>query len=149
MNAPTETLEPPSPADLRELQRLADQFLRLQAGEPEQTELRVVAVIGEGAGLRVVEVERDTRAGYVIGRRLLFFSSVAQLRQSLDERIAWRRADAAFVATHMSTPGFFAGITHDWVPPRYFGVMFAAEREALRARICRTAATGSTSLATR
>jgi hypothetical protein len=117
------------------LQTLARLFARPLPPAKSVIALRVVLVPGTTNPWRLVEnwqsFERHRR-------RMLCFRSLERIRRSLEEYRAWQRADEQFVANHMSTPGGFPGVTADWVPSKDFEIVFAAQREAVRAQICLT-----------
>jgi hypothetical protein len=69
---------------------------------------------------------------------MLCFDSFEQIRRSIDERLAWQRADAQFVADHMSTSDGFPGVTADWVHTKDFESIFMPSRDAMRKEICTT-----------
>ena len=125
--------------ELRVLHALAVRYREIRpAGEPA-TELRAAYVHGERLPWRLIET-RESGRGARARRWMLCFESCDELRHCLDERLAWCRADGAFVAMHASAVSGFPGVSADWVPSKDFADVFAAERESLRARICRTAA---------
>jgi hypothetical protein len=97
--------------------------------------LQVVFVAGTASAWRLIETVRST-----IGRqrRMLCFDSLDQIRRSLDERLAWQRADEQFVARHMATPGGFPGVTGDWVHSKDFDLIFGPRRAAIRKEMCAT-----------
>jgi hypothetical protein len=120
---------------LRRLQTLARLFVRPQPPAKSVIALRVVLVPGTANPWRLVE---NWQSFDRHRKRMLCFRSVEQVGQSLEEYGAWQRADELFVANHMSTPGGFPGVTADWVPSKDFDIVFAKQRDAMRAQICRT-----------
>jgi hypothetical protein len=117
------------------LQTLAGAFSRLLPAVQSVITLQVVFVAGTACAWRLIETVRST-----IGRqrRMLCFDSLDQIRRSIDERLAWQRADEQFVASHMATPGGFPGVTADWVHSKDFDLIFGPSRDAIRKEMCAT-----------
>jgi hypothetical protein len=97
--------------------------------------LQAVFVAGTANPWRLVETVRST-GGH--RRRMLCFDSVDGIRRSVEEHLAWQRADEQFVARHMTTPGAFPGVTADWVHSRDFDLIFGEQRDAIRQETCTT-----------
>jgi hypothetical protein len=120
---------------IAELQKLAAAFWQPQPATQSVLTLQVVFVFGTASAWRLVETARST-----IGRRkrMLCFDSFEQIRRSIDERLAWQRADAQFVSDHMPTSHGFQGVTADWVHSKDFESVFMPSRDAMRKEICTT-----------
>jgi len=118
-----------------ELQKLAAAFWQPLPATRSVLTLQVVVVSGTASAWRLIEIARSA-----IGRRkrMLCFDSFEQIRRSLDERLVWQRADAQFVADHMSTSDDFPGVTADWVHSKDFELIFLPTRDAMRKGICAT-----------
>jgi hypothetical protein len=118
-----------------QLQTLARTFSRPLPPVQSVITLQVVFVAGTASAWRLVETVRST-----IGRRrrMLCFDSLDQIQCSVDERLAWQRADEQFVARHMATPGGFPGVTADWVHSNDFDLIFGPSRDAIRQEVCAT-----------
>jgi len=118
-----------------ELQTLARRFSRPVPAVQSVITIQVVFVAGTASPWRLIETTRST-----VGRRrhMLCFDSLEQIRRSVDERLAWQRADEQFVARHMATPDGFPGVTADWVPSKDFDSIFRASRDAIRKEMCAT-----------
>jgi hypothetical protein len=97
--------------------------------------IQVVFVAGAASAWRLIETTRST-----VGRRrrMLCFDSLEQIRRSVDEHLAWQRADEQFVARHMATPGGFPGVTADWVHSKDFDLIFQPSRDAIHKAMCPT-----------
>src|ERR1700716_932242 len=96
---------------------------------------QVVFVAGAASPWRLIDPTRSTAGRR---RRMLCFDSLEQIRRSVDERLAWQRADEQFVARHMATPGGFPGVTADWVHSKDFDLIFWRSRDAIRKEMCAT-----------
>jgi hypothetical protein len=120
---------------LAELQTLAGAFSRSLPTERSVNTLQVVFVAGTASAWRLIETARSA-----IGRRrrMLCFHSPDQIRRSVEERLAWQRADERFVAKHMATPGGLPGVTADWVHSKDFDLIFGPSRDAIRRELCAT-----------
>jgi hypothetical protein len=96
---------------------------------------QMVFVAGTASPWRLIETTRST-----VGRRrrMLCFDSLEQIRRSVDERLAWQRADEPFVARHMATPDGFPGVSADWVHSKDFDSIFRPSWDALRKEVCAT-----------
>jgi hypothetical protein len=118
-----------------ELQTLAGAFSRSLPTERSVITLQVVFVAGTASAWRLIETARSA-----IGRRrrMLCFDSPDQIRRSVEERLAWQRADERFVAKHMATPGGLPGVTADWVHSKDFDLIFGPSRDAIRRELCAT-----------
>lgn len=118
-----------------ELQALARRFSQPLPAAQSVITIQVVLVAGTANPWRLIETTRST-----VGRRrrMLCFDSLEQLRRSIDERLAWQRADEQFVARHMATPGGFPGVTEDWVHSKDFDLVFRPSRDAIRKEMCAT-----------
>ncbi|MDB6013458.1 MAG: hypothetical protein JWL65_5708 [Gammaproteobacteria bacterium] len=120
---------------LTQLRTMADKFSsRLPPAQSLMT-LQVVFVAGTANPWRLVETVRSTTGPR---RRMLCFDSLHRIWRCVEERLAWQRADEQFVATHMTTPGGFPGVTADWVPSRDFDLIFGPQRDAIRHETCTT-----------
>jgi hypothetical protein len=122
---------------ISELQELAAAFRQRLPGTQSVLTLQVLFVSGAAGAWRLIEIARsriDHR------KRMLCFDSFEQIRRAVDERLAWQRADAEFVAEHMSTPSSdgFPGVTADWVPSKDFEWIFLPSRDAMRKQTCST-----------
>jgi hypothetical protein len=117
------------------LQTLADTLSRPLPPAQSVITLRVVFVAGTASPWRLVETIRSTTGHR---RRMLCFDSLDRIRRSVEERLAWQRADEQFVARHMATPGGFPGVTADWVHSNDFDLVFGPRRDAIRKEICAT-----------
>jgi hypothetical protein len=117
------------------LQTLAGAFSRPLPAVKSVITLQVVFVAGTACAWRLIETVRST-----IGRqrRMLCFDSLDKIRRSVDERLAWQRADEQFVARHMATPGGFPGVTTDWVHSKDFDLIFGPSRDAVHEEMCAT-----------
>ena len=93
-------------------------------------------VVGAAHPWRLVESERSS--GRPRRTRMLCFRSLDEIRNALEERVAWATADEQFRATHMQTPAGVPGVTGDWVPSKDFDLVFATSRRLLREQICTT-----------
>jgi hypothetical protein len=93
-----------------ELQTLARGVSQPLPAAQSAITIQVVFVAGTASAWRLIETTRST-----VGRRrrMLCFDSLEQIRRSVDERLAWQRADEQFVARHMATPDGFPGVTTD------------------------------------
>ena len=122
-------------SELAQLQTLAGALTRLLPAAQSVVTLQVVFVASTACAWRLIETVRST-----IGRkrRMLCFDSLEQIRRSIDERLAWQRADEQFVAGHMATPGGFPGVTADWVHSKDFDLIFGPSREAIHEEMCAT-----------
>ena len=118
-----------------ELQTLARRFSQPLPTAQSVITIQVVFVAGTASAWRLIETTRST-----VGRRrrMLCFDSLEQIRRSIDERLAWQRADERFVARHMATPGGFPSVTADWVHSRDFDAIFRPPRDAIRKEMCAT-----------
>jgi hypothetical protein len=116
------------PNQVARLQRLAGAFSRPLPAVQSVITLQVVFVADTASAWRLIETVRST-----IGRkrRMLCFDSLEQIRRSIDERLAWQRADEQFVARHMATPGGLPGVTADWVHSKDFDLIFGPSRDAI------------------
>ena len=116
-----------------ELQTRARRFSQpaVQAG----ITMQVVFVAGTASAWRLIETTRYTGGRR---RRMLCFDSLEQIRRSVDERLAWQRADEQFVAKHIATPDGFPGVTADWVHSKDFDLIFRPSRDAIRKEMCAT-----------
>lgn len=121
--------------DIAELQTLASAFSRSLATERSVITLQVVFVTGTASAWRLIET---ARAAIGRRRRMLCFHSLDEIRRSIEERLAWQRADERFVAKHMATPGGLPGVTADWVHSTDFDLIFGPSREAIRKELCVT-----------
>ena len=99
--------------------------------------LRIAVVVGDALPWRIVESIAPMRPG-TYRRKMSYFRTAEEARQSVLERIEWRLADSRFVRQHMNTPGDFPGITTDLVPQHLFDVMFGEVRAKMRSAICTT-----------
>jgi len=119
------------------LQELAAAFRQPLPGTRSVLTLQVLLVCGAAGAWRLIEIARSR-----IDRRkqMLCFDSFEQIRRAVDERLAWQRADAAFVAEHMSTSSSdgFPGLTADWVHSKDFEWIFLPSRDAMRKQTCTT-----------
>src|SRR6266850_602901 len=106
-----------------ELQTLARRFSQPMSVAQSVVTIQVVFVAGTASAWRLIETTRST-----VGRRrrMLCFDSLEQIRRSVDERLAWQRADEQFVARHMATPDGFPSVTADWVHSKDFDLIFSA-----------------------
>jgi hypothetical protein len=86
---------------------------------------------------RLVETERST-SGRLRRKRMLYFRSLDEILNAVEERLAWATADEQFRANHMATTAGLPGVTGDWVPSKDFDLIFATTRALLRAGICTT-----------
>jgi hypothetical protein len=122
------------PNEVAQLQTLAGTFSRPLPALQSVIRLQVFFVAGTASAWRLIETVRST-----IGRqrRMLCFDSLDEIRRSVDERLAWQRADEEFVARHMRTPGGFA-VTADWVHSKDFDLIFGPCRDAIRKEMCTT-----------
>jgi hypothetical protein len=120
---------------IAELQKLAAAFRQPLPATRSVLTLQVVFVSGTASAWRLIEIARSA-----IGRRkrMLYFDSFEQIRRSMDERLAWQREDAQFVADHLSTLDGFPGVTADWVHSKDFESIFMPSRDAMRREICAT-----------
>jgi hypothetical protein len=118
-----------------ELQTRAHRFSQPLPAVQAVITIQVVFVAGTASPWRLIETTRSTG-----GRRrcMLCFDSLEQIRSSVDERLAWQRADAQFFAAHMATPDGFPGVTADWVHSRDFESIFRPSRDAIRKEMCAT-----------
>src|ERR1700730_15901513 len=118
-----------------ELQTRARRFSRPLPAVQSVITIQVVFVAGTASPWRLIETTRST-----VGRRrrMLCFDSLDQIRRSIDERLAWQRADEQFVARHMATPGGSPGVTADWVHSKDFDLIFGPSREAIHEEMCAT-----------
>ncbi len=118
-----------------ELQTLARRFSQPLPTVQSVITIQVVFVAGTASAWRLIETTRST-----VGRRrrMLCFDSLEQIRRSIDERLAWQRADEQFVASHMATSGGLAGVTADWVHSKDFESIFWRSRDAIRKEMCAT-----------
>jgi hypothetical protein len=118
-----------------ELQTLARGFSRPLPAVQAVITIQAVFVTGTASAWRLIETTQST-----VGRRrrMLCFDSLEQIRRSVDERLAWQRADEQFVARHMATPGGLPGVTADWVHSKDFDLIFRPSRDAIRKEICAT-----------
>ena len=118
-----------------ELQSLARRFSQPLPVAQSVVTIQVVFVAGMASPWRLIETTRST-----VGRqrRMLCFDLLEELRRSVDERLAWQRADQQFVARHMTTPDGNPGITGDWVHSKDFDLIFGSSRNAIRKEMCAT-----------
>ncbi len=118
-----------------ELQTLARRFSQPLPVAQSVVTIQVVFVAGAASPWRLIETTRST-----VGRRrrMLCFDSLEQIRRSVDERLAWQRADEQFVARHMATPDGFPSVTADWVHSKDFDLIFRPARDAIRKEMCAT-----------
>ena len=118
-----------------EIQTLARGFSQPLPAVQAVITIQVAFVAGTANAWRLIETTRST-----VGRRrrMLCFDSLEQIQRSVDERLAWQRADEQFVARHMATPGGFPGVTADWVDSKHFDGIFWPSREAIRKEMCAT-----------
>ena len=118
-----------------ELQTLARRFSQPLPTAQSVIMIQVVFVAGTASAWRLIETTRST-----VGRRrrMLCFDSLEQIRRSIDERLAWQRADEQFVASHMATSGGLPGVTADWVHSKDFDSIFWPSRDAIRKEMCAT-----------
>ena len=118
-----------------ELQTLARRFSQPLPVAQSVVTIQVVFVAGAASPWRLIETTRST-----VGRRrrMLCFDSLEQIRRSVDERLAWQRADEQFLARHMATPDGFPSVTADWVHSRDFESIFRPSRDAIRKEMCAT-----------
>ena len=118
-----------------ELQTLARRFSQPLPTAQSVIMIQVVFVAGTASAWRLIETTRST-----VGRRrrMLCFDSLEQIRRSIDERLAWQRADEQFVASHMETSGGLPGVTADWVHSKDFDSIFRRSRDAIRKEMCAT-----------
>jgi len=118
-----------------ELQTLARRFSQPLPTAQSVITIQVVFVAGTASAWRLIETTRST-----VGRRrrMLCFDSLEQIRRSIDERLAWQRADEQFVASHMATSGGLPGVTADWVHSEDFDSIFWPSRDAIRKETCAT-----------
>jgi len=126
-----------------ELQTRARRFSQPPPAVQAVITMQVVFVAGTASAWRLIETTRST-----VGRRrrMLYFDSLEQIQRSVDERLAWQRADEQFVARHMATPGGFPGVTADWVHSKDFDAIFRPGREAIRKEMCATSPKHSVAL---
>lgn len=122
---------------ISELQELAAAFRQPLPGTHCVLALQVLFVSGAAGAWRLIEIARsrtDRR------KRMLCFDSFEQIRRAVEERLAWQRADAEFVAEHMSTSSSdgFPGVTADWVHSKDFDWIFQPSRDAMRKQTCTT-----------
>jgi hypothetical protein len=96
---------------------------------------RVLLVVGGRNPWRLLETTFGA-AGQA--SRMLCFRTMERLHSAIEERYAWLQADAAFVATHMTTPGGFPGVTADWTHSSDFDLVFGPQRRDLRQDMCIT-----------
>jgi hypothetical protein len=118
-----------------ELQTRARRFSQPLPAVQSVITIQVVFVAGTASPWRLIETTRSTGGRR---RRMLCFDSLEQIRRSVDERLAWQRADEQFVAAHMATPDGFPGVTADWVHSRDFESIFRPSRDAIRKEMCAT-----------
>ena len=118
-----------------ELQTLARRLSQPLPAVQSVITIQVVFVAGTVSAWRLIETTQST-----VGRRrrMLCFDSLEEIRRSLDERLAWQRADEQFVVRHMATPGGFPGVTADWVHSKDFALIFRPSRDAIRKDMCAT-----------
>jgi hypothetical protein len=119
-----------------QLQTLAGALSRPLQPVQSAITLQVVFVAGTASPWRLVESVRSITGRR---RRMLCFDSLDRIRRSVEERLAWQRADEQFVARHMATPGGFPGVTADWVHSNDFDLILGPRRDAIRKEICATA----------
>jgi hypothetical protein len=120
---------------LRRLQALAGTFSRRLLPENSVATLQVFLIVGTARPWRLME---NWGSAARHPRRMLCFASLERIWLSVEEHLNWGKADEAFVARHMATPGDFPGVTADWVHTKDFERVFSPQREAIRARICLT-----------
>jgi hypothetical protein len=118
-----------------ELQALARRFSQSLPAVHSLITIQVVFVAGTASPWRLIETTRSTAGRQ---RRMLCFDSLEQIRRSVDERLAWQRADEQFVARHMATPDGFPGVTADWVHSKDFDLLFRPSRDAIRKEMSAT-----------
>jgi hypothetical protein len=122
---------------ITELQELAAAFWQPLPASQSVLTLQVVFVCGAAGAWRLIEIARSR-----MDRRkcMLCFDSFELIRRAVYERLAWQRADAKFVADHMSTSTSdgFPGVTADWVPSKDFEWIFRSSRNAMRNETCTT-----------
>jgi len=126
-----------------DLQKIASAFSPALPAAHTVT-LQVVLVAGAKHAWRLVETVRSS--GGRPRRHMLCFDSVEQIQRAIDGYLAWQRADERFVATHMATPGDFAGVTTDWVPSTQFELFFGSVRDSIRSDLRPTSAQCTVSL---
>jgi hypothetical protein len=120
---------------IAQLQKLAAAFSQPLPATRSVLTLQVVFVSGTTNAWRLIEI---VRSGIGRRKRMLCFDSFEEIRRSMAERLAWQRADAQFVADHMSTSGGFPGVTADWAHSKDFESIFLPSRDAIRKEICAT-----------
>jgi hypothetical protein len=117
------------------LQTLARRFSQSLPAVQSVITIQVVFVAGTASPWRLIETTRSIAGRR---RRMLCFDSLEQIRRSVDERLAWQRADEQFVARHMATPDGFPGVTADWVHSKDFDLIFRPSRDAIRKEMSAT-----------
>ncbi len=118
-----------------ELQALARAASHSSTAAEFGISFQVVWVAGTACAWRLIEAERFS-GGSRRHKRMLCFESLEEIRNALEKRLAWMRADEEFRATHMATPGGFPGVTTDWVHSKDFDVVFGPSRYLLRKELC-------------
>ncbi len=118
-----------------ELQTLARELSRPLSPEQAVITVQVVFVAGTTSPWRLIETTSSA-----VGRRrsMACFDSLQAIHRSIEERLAWQRADQQIVERHMATPGGFPGITADWVHSQDFDATFGPSRDAMRREMCPT-----------